>query len=129
MRETGADKFGIAFLVLFFACAGIIWLIDPGIQSFGEALWYCFSVVTTIGFGDVIAEHLVSRVLSVVLSVAAVLVIALITGVIVNYYTHVIDLRNKETLTAFMDELERLPELSHDELVEISERVKNFRDR
>ena len=129
MRKTGADKFGIAFLVLFFACAGIIWLIDPGIHNLGEALWYCFSVVTTIGFGDVIAEHFVSRALSVVLSVAAVLVIALITGVIVNYYTHVIDLKNKETLTAFMDELERLPELSHDELVEISERVKIFRDR
>lgn len=127
MRETGADKYWIAFLILFFVCAGIIWLIDPGVGTYAEALWYCYSVVTTIGFGDVVAEHIVSRVLSVVLSVAAVLVIALVTGVIVNYYNHMTELKNKETLAAFMERLERLPELPHDELVEISENVKKYR--
>lgn len=129
MRETGASKIWLGFLVLFFASALAIWLIEPEMKTYGDALWYCYSVVTTVGFGDTIAQHIVSRVLSVVLSIAAILVIALVTGVIVNFYTEVTSLKNKETVVAFMDRLERLPELSHDELVEISERVKEFRDR
>ena len=128
MRETGANKIWLGFLILFFVCAALIWLLEPGMQSYGDALWYCYSVVTTIGFGDIIAQTLVSRVLSVVLSIATVVVVALVTGVIVNFYTEVSSLKNKETIAAFMDKLENLPELSHDELVEISERVREFRD-
>lgn len=129
MRDTGADKYWIAFLVLFFVCAGVIWLLEPDMPTYGDALWYCYAVVTTIGFGDVIARHVVSRILSVLLSIAAVLVIALVTGVIVNYYNHVTELKNEESLTAFMDKLERLPEMSADELADISERVRSFRDK
>ena len=128
MRDTGASKIWLGFLVLFFASALVIWLIEPEMKTYWDALWYCYSVVTTIGFGDIIAQHVVSRALSVVLSITAILVIALVTGVIVNFYTEVTSLKNKETVVAFMDSLERLPELSHDELVEISERVKKFRD-
>ena len=128
MRETGASKIWLGFLVLFFASALVIWLIEPEMKTYGDALWYCYAVVTTIGFGDIIAQHIVSRVLSVVLSIAVILVVALVTGVIVNFYTEVTSLKNKETVVAFMDRLERLPELSHYELVEISERIKEFRD-
>ena len=127
LHYTGADKIWASFLALFFLCALIIWLREPGIHTYGEAVWYCYAVVTTIGFGDVIAEYLLSRILSVVLSITAVLVIALVTGVIVNYYNEIIKLRNKETMTALMDKLEHLPELSAEELEELSQRVKKYR--
>ena len=129
MKHTGADKIWAGFLLLFFLCALIIWLREPEIRTYPQAMWYCYAVVTTIGFGDVVAQTLLSRVLSVALSISAALVIALITGVVVNYYNQITELRRKETLSALMDKLERLPELSKEELEDISRRVKDFQNR
>ncbi|MBQ3467642.1 MAG: two pore domain potassium channel family protein, partial [Oscillospiraceae bacterium] len=85
LRETGASRFWFAFLIQFFASGVIIWLREPDFHSYGDALWYLYAVVTTIGFGDLVAQHMLSRILSVLLSITAAVVIALITGVIVNY--------------------------------------------
>ena len=127
LRQTGASKIWTGFLVQFFISAVIIWLREPDIRSYGDALWYCYAVVTTIGFGDIVAQCFLSRILSVLLSVSAVIDIAIITGVIVNYYTQVTELRRKETLAAFIDKLKHLPELSPEELQELSEKVKAYR--
>ena len=37
---------------------------------------------------------------------------------IVNNFTQLVDLRQKETLAAVLDKLEHLPELSHEELTQ-----------
>jgi voltage-gated potassium channel len=57
----------------------------------------------------------------------SVMTLAVLTGVVVNYYSKMVEMRNKETLTAFFDQLERLPELDEEELKDLSERVKTFR--
>ena len=38
-----------------------------------------------------------------------------------------IEVKNKETLSAFLDKLEQLPNLSKEECRELSEQVKKFR--
>ncbi len=129
LRDTGASRVWMGFLVQFFLSAAVIWLREPEIHTYGEAMWYCYAVVTTIGFGDIVAQHTLSRLLSVLLSVSAAVVIALITGVIVNFYTQVNELRRRETVTSLMDRLERLPELSRGELEEISRRVRDFMNK
>ena len=127
LRQTGAAKIWTGFLMQFFVTAVIIWLREPEIGRFGDALWYCYAVVTTIGFGDIVVQHLLSRILSVLLSVNAVIVIAIITGVIVNYYNQMAELRRKGTMAAFIDKLERLPELSPEELQELSQKVRSYK--
>ena len=129
MRRTGADKIWAAFLVQFFLSALIIWRLEPDMNSYRESLWYCYAVVTTIGFGDVVAQHLLSRILSVLMSINAAVVIALITGVIVNYFNQMNALRDKETLSAFLEKLEHLPELSHEELCEIASRAREYQNK
>ena len=129
LRDTGASKIWTAFVIQFFASAAIIWLCEPDFHRYVDALWYLYAVVTTIGFGDLVAQHLVSRVLSVLMSINAALVIALITGVIVNYYNQMNAMRNQETLAAFMDKLEHLPELPPEELEQLSLRVRDFRSK
>lgn len=129
LRDTGANKIWTGFLIQFFLSAAVIWLREPGMHSYGDALWYCYAVVTTIGFGDVVAQSFLSRVLSVLLSVSAALVIALITGVVVNYYNQISAIRQKETLAAFVDKLEHLPELPPEELEQISLRVREFQNK
>lgn len=129
LRESGASKIWAAFLVQFFVSGAIIWLREPEFHRYGDALWYLYAVVTTIGFGDLVAQHFLSRVLSVLLSISAAVVIALVTGVILNYFIQMHELKNQETVSAFLDKLEHLPELPPEELEQLSRKVKEFRDK
>ena len=126
LRRTRAGQIGIGFLVFFILCSIVIWLREPEMSRIGDALWYCYTVVTTIGFGDITVTERLSRILSVCLSVYAALVLPIITGVVVSYYNEIVALRRNDTLSIFFDKLERLPELEPEELAEISERVRHF---
>jgi len=59
---------------------------DPAFTTFWSGLWYCFAIVTTIGFGDITATTTIGKVLSVILGVYGIVVVALITSIIVNFY-------------------------------------------
>lgn len=129
LKQTGADRAVMSFLGFVLLCSFLFWVWEPGIHSFGDGFWYCYAVITTIGFGDVVVHTPVARILSVLLSVYAIFIIAIITGLVVNYYMQIVELRQKETLAGILDRLEHLPELDRKELEEISERVKKFRDK
>lgn len=86
IRETYATEIISGLLLLIFAFSSILKYIEPGLNSLADALWYCFAIVTTIGFGDFTATTFVGRVLSVILGMYGIIVVALITSVIVNYY-------------------------------------------
>lgn len=126
--RTKTDRVLFVYIVFVFCCAALILIVDPAIGNYGDALWYCYSVVSTAGFGDVVATTMLAKVLSLLVTAYSTVVIAIVTGVVVNYYTQVIELQRKETLTAFMDKLEHLDEMSEDELKEISAQVKRFND-
>lgn len=86
LRKTHATEIlgGLVFMIVVVAIA--LSFIEPKIQSIGDALWYCFASVTTIGFGDFAAETPVGRVLTVILGIYGIVVTALITSIIVNLY-------------------------------------------
>ncbi len=126
--RTKTDKILLAYLVFVLCSAVLIVLFDPEISSYGDALWYLYAVISTAGFGDVVVTTLFSKIVSVLVTVYSVLVIAIVTGVVVNFYTEITELQRKETLTAFMDKLEHLDTMSQEELKEISSQVKKFND-
>ena len=126
MKETHATKVWNTFLIFFFICAVLIWLLEPDIETYGKALWYCYAVVTTIGFGDLIVHSFISKIISVALSIYAAGVIAIMTAVVVNYFNHLVELRRKESLTALIEKLKILPELPKEELEELSEHFKKL---
>lgn len=128
LHRTHADKILLSFVAFLFIDAFLIMLVEPGINHYGDSIWYCYVALATIGFGDIVATTFVGRILTILLSLYATLVIAIVTGVVVNYYMQIIQLRQKETLSNLMDKLERLPEMSKEELQEISERAKHFRN-
>lgn len=129
LKVSKADRILVSYLVFVGICALLIVLTDPTISRIGDALWYLYAVISTAGFGDVVVSGLIARIISVFVTIYSLIVIAVITGVIVNYYTHLLELKNKETLAAFLDRLEHLPELSDKELVELSEKIKRFREK
>ena len=126
MKETHATKVWYSFLIFFFICAVLIWLREPDIETYGQALWYCYAVVTTIGFGDLTVQSFISKIISVALSIYAAGVIAIMTAVVVNYFNHLVELRRKESLTALIEKLKVLPELPKEDLEDISERVRKL---
>lgn len=127
--RTHAIDILIGYVAFILAAALIIWLAEPDICTYRDALWYCYAVISTVGFGDVLVTTAVSKVISVVITVYSVFVIAIVTGVVVNFYNQVIQLRQEETLASFLDKLERLPELDPDELRDISEKVTQYNQR
>lgn len=127
LKRTRADKILLGFVAFLFVMAAILWIAEPGIDRYRDALWYCYAVFSTAGFGDIVAVTFIGKICSVLITVYAVYAIAIITGVVVSFYTQMVEMQRKETLTMFMDKLERLPELSKEELEVISKNVKKFR--
>ena len=76
--------FGLLTMIVCFSI--ILTSIEPKIETFPDALWYCFAVVTTIGFGDIVAVTPAGRILSVMLGIYGLVVVAVITSIIVNFY-------------------------------------------
>jgi voltage-gated potassium channel len=115
------------FVGFVMVSALVVKVAEPHIATYGDALWYCYAVVTTVGFGDITVTSLVARLVSVVLSAYAVLVIAVITGVVVDFYNEIAEAQRHESLSLFLDELEKLPELSDEELKALSDKIKELR--
>ena len=129
LKQTGADRLLYGFVVFYILCAAVIWLCEPGIQTMGDALWYCYAVITTVGFGDILVTTPLPRFISVILSIYAILVIAIVTGVVVNFFNQIVELRQSETMMSMLDKLEHLPEMSGSELEEISQQVREMRNK
>lgn len=67
---------------------------ETSIKNFGDGLWYCFMIVTTIGFGDITAVTPLGRIISVIVGIYGIVVTALITSILVNLYNE-----NKNKMT------------------------------
>lgn len=76
--------FGLVLLIITFSM--LLTFFEPNMNDFLDALWYCFAIVTTIGFGDLTAVTVFGRILSVILGAYGIVVVALITSIIVNFY-------------------------------------------
>ena len=127
MKQTNGIRIFSYYMLFVFISALLILLVEPEITNYGDALWYCYAVISTAGFGDIVVHTILAKLISVVVTAYSLIVIAILTGIVVNFYNEILEARRKETLSAFLDRLEKLPELSHEELVELSKRVHQFR--
>lgn len=127
IKLANLDKILYGFILFFLISAGIFWVFEPGIEHYGDAIWYSFITFTTIGFGDIVVVTKIGRIFSVLLTIYGIFIVALIPGVVVSYYQEVINLKAKENITEFLTELEQLPKLSKEKLAEISDKIKEKR--
>lgn len=76
--------FGLAAVII--ASSLVLLTVEDAFTTFADALWYCFAVVTTIGFGDFVATTTVGRLITVLLGIYGIIAVAVITSIIVNFY-------------------------------------------
>lgn len=124
IRAAGLVPLTISFIILFLVTSSLVAVFEPDIGGFRNAVWLMFQVVTTIGLGDFTCYSLVGRVAAIVLSIYSVFFVALITGTVVSYCQENMRARRDESVAQFIDQLEHLPELSPEELAELSQRVR-----
>lgn len=127
IKRTGLSAMLINFLIVMSIGAVLISVFEPNVSTIRDGYWYLFVSSTTIGFGDICVTTFVGKIVTIIVALYGIIVTAMIPGVVVTYYTEYLKLTEKETISEFLERLERLPELSHDELCELSEKIKKFR--
>ena len=129
LQRTKADKILIGYAMTLLCAAGLLYFAEPGFEKFGDAVWYCYTMGVTIGFGDFVAVTVIGRIISVCMSLYTLLIVGMIPAIVVSYYMEIIKATENETVTEFFDQLEHLPELSKLELQALSDRIKTMDKR
>ena len=127
LNKTGALKIFLGFIIICILSSIIFILVEPSINNIRDGIWYCFVASTTIGFGDIYAVTTIGRILTIFVSLCGIFVFAMMTGVVVSYYNEYLNIKQKESISLFLEKLEDLPNLSKKELKEISDKVKKMR--
>ena len=73
------------------------------------------------------AVTFVGRVCSILVTIYAIFVIGIVTGVVVSYFQQTVQVQFEDSKMAFLDKLERLPELSKEELEEMAAKARKLR--
>lgn len=124
LKKTHAYRLITGFVIFFFLDAFLILLAEPGITNYRDALWYCYSVFSTAGFGDLVAVTILGRILSVLITLYTILIVGLVTGVIVAFYNDMVSIKYKASIAEILDQLEHLETLSGEELAELSAKIR-----
>ncbi|MBO4855842.1 MAG: two pore domain potassium channel family protein [Bacilli bacterium] len=95
-------------LLTMIVCFSLVFMkVEDSITTFPEALWYCFAVVTTIGFGDFVAVTPIGRILTVFLGLYGIVVVAVITSIVVNFYNETSGKHDSKELKKISEEEEK----------------------
>lgn len=105
IRKTYAGEviFGLCLLIVAFSI--VMMHIEPQVETFTDGLWYCFAIITTIGFGDIVATSVIGRLLSVILGLYGIVVVAIFTSIIVNFYNEIRDVKEEDAQFAVPDDV------------------------
>lgn len=127
LKHTGAIYIFWSYLAVVCIAAILLTFLEPNILRFADGLWYCFIASTTVGFGDIVATTLIGRIITVVVVLYGIVTASMVPGVALTYYLEYVKAKEKETTSLFLEKLENLPNLSHEELEQLSKKIKNIK--
>lgn len=126
LRRTGTLKIFMGFVLFLCAAAVVLRFVEPDVHTVWDGIWFCFVSATTIGYGDIYAVTAVGRIVIICVTLYGILMTAMVPGVVVSYYMEYLKIQQSETISLFLEKLENLPQLSQEELAELSDKVKSY---
>ncbi len=92
---------------LAITAAVLVRIVDPAIGTFGDALWWAVTTVTTVGYGDVVPESTTGRIVGTALMLTGLALIPMITSVVVSI---LVSQRTRESREAEQENLDKILE-------------------
>ena len=116
----------LLFLILYFIFSAAIYYYDKSsFSSYGDALWFTFVSIFTIGYGDYTVHTLMSRILTIILVIYGSIIIAIFTAIWVNLVSQVTKTVVFNEDQEMYDKLCNLDSLSSQEIKKIQTFFKN----
>jgi voltage-gated potassium channel len=127
IKVMRADQIVVGWIILLIASVFFFrWYNPVEFPTMQDSAWYVFETVSTIGYGDFVATTGGGRIVTVLIGFSSLFVLAILTGVVVNYYTQRMQLAQNESFIAFGHKMEHVTEMTPDELAQLQEDFKEF---
>ena len=109
--------------LIFFVCifGYIFYITEPGVNTFGDGIWWALVTVTTVGYGDITPSTTLGRFVASALMFLGLGLIATVTAIVSAKFTqNYVDTHTNddvlEKLEELESEIEKLKKLEEDEL-------------
>lgn len=87
-KQTVIGRFLFSFLIIFFVLPLPMYWIEPAVKTYADLLWWSLQTVTTVGYGDILITHDISRVIAAILMFLGIGMISTFTSSITKLMTH-----------------------------------------
>jgi voltage-gated potassium channel len=102
----------LTIAVITVAYGALMRLVDPhDFPTFGTAIWWAASTVTTIGYGDVVPTTAVGRSVAAGLMIFGFASLSLLTGIVASVFVHRRTSAEQSGLSAIEDRLTEIERL------------------
>lgn len=87
LKKTHLDEIlGITLLIILVSTLAV-YLFDPSINNILDSLWFVLSTITTVGYGDVLPNSNIGRILGLIILTLGVFIFSAVTGSMTSYFT------------------------------------------
>lgn len=124
IKKTNGDKLFLSFLIFYFIDCFFLYLLDPALDNYFDALWMGFSISTTIGLGDYTVTSAAARFCAILLGVYGCVIEAYIPGLIASYYLQNLSEKRNRIVSSHMEELSHLDTMSSEQKKNLSSTIR-----
>lgn len=119
LKDTYLDEILGIFALIIISFTLSLYLFDPSINSLFDSLWFVVSSLTTVGYGDIIPNSMIGRIISLILLIFGVLIFSAVTAALASYF-------NKKLLHEGSEDLKEIKEkldANEQEMKELKEEI------
>lgn len=123
-KQTHMDRFLIGFLIYFTLSAVLILWLDDSITTIWDSIWFCFMIVTTIGFGDYTVTAPLARIAASFLGIYGIVLIAFVCGIGASYLFEKMKASNDESISKLVWQMAHIDALDDEKLSDLQKRIR-----